>query len=289
MHSRRALLYVPGNDRHKIEKAITLGVDSICLDMEDGVARNRKEEARRGIAAALAELSFGSAERLTRINPVGSGWEMDDLAAVLPCHPEGIVIPKVEAPEHVQRISERIEAAELANGWGVNSVRILIGIETAPALLDLKAIAAHPRLEGLIFGGEDYAASIGAIRSESAEELFTARSLVVMHARAFGLQAIDMVTIDYHDLERLRQEADLGFRLGYTGKQVIHPAQVAPVQEAFTPNDGAIGKAKELIAAFEEHQREGHGAFGWNGQMVDLPLYKAAQQVLERARAAGKG
>jgi citrate lyase beta subunit len=165
---------------------------------------------------------------------------------------------------------------------------MLAGIETAKAMLALKEIASHPRLDGLIFGGEDYAASVGAVRTPEAWEVFTVRSLVVMHAKAFGLQAIDMVTVDYRNLDRVRREAAFGAQLGYAGKQVIHPAQVGPVQEAFTPDDEAIAKAKRLVEAFDAHQKEGKGAFGLDGQMIDLPLVKSAQNVLERARAAGK-
>ena len=288
MHSRRALLYVPGDDRRKIEKAITCGADCVCLDMEDGVALNRKTEARRTVAAALRELTFGRSEKLARINPVGSGLEMEDIEVVLPSRPDGIVLPKVESLEQVQWASGKIEAAELAHGWPVNSIRMLAGVETARAILNLKEIASHPRLDGLIFGAEDYAASIGAVRTPEAWEVFTARSLVVLHAKAFGLQAVDMVTIDFRDPETVRREAAFGAQLGYTGKQVIHPAQVGPVQEAFTPDDDSIAKAKRLVEAFEAHQKEGRGAFGLDGQMIDMPLVKSAQNVLERAKAAGK-
>ncbi len=288
MHSRRALLYVPGDDRHKIEKALTFGADCICLDMEDGVAQNRKSEARRTVAAALRELTFGHSEKLARINAAGSGLEREDIETALSSHPDGIVVPKVESLEQIQWASGKIETAELAHGWPVNSIRMLAGVETASAILNLKEIAAHPRLDGLIFGGEDYAASIGAVRTAEAQEVFTARSLVVMHAKSFGLQAIDMVTIDFRDVETVRGEAMFGAQMGYTGKQVIHPAQVGPVQEAFTPNDESIEKARHLVEAFEAHQKEGRGVFALNGKMIDMPLVKAAQNVLERARAAGK-
>jgi citrate lyase beta subunit len=288
MHARRALLYMPGDDRHKIEKAIALGVDCICMDMEDGVAPNRKAEARLSIAAALRELDFGRSEKLARINRVGSGLEADDLAAVLLFRPDGIVIPKIESAEQIQWVAERIEAAELAGGWPVNSIRLIVDVETAKGILALKEIAAHPRLDALIFGGEDFAVSIGATRTPEAWELFYARSAVVTHAKAFGLQAIDMVTTDFRDLERVRREAEFGAQLGYTGKQTIHPAQVGPVQEAFTPSDEAVARARRLVEAFEAHQKEGRGAFALDGEMIDLPLVRAAQGVLERAKAAGK-
>ena len=213
---------MPGDDRHKIEKATRLDVDCICMDMEDGVALNRKEAARRTIAAALGELSFGRSEKLTRINPVGSGLEAPDLEAVLPAHPDGVVVPKVERVEQLGWVSERIEAVELGYGWPVNSVRLIALVESAKAILDLKEIAAHPRLDALIFGAEDLAVDLGALRNPGRWEVFYSRSAVVLEAAAYGLQAIDMVSIDFRDLEALRQEA--AFR-GPPGvcRQADHP------------------------------------------------------------------
>lgn len=288
MRARRALLYMPGDDRHKIEKAITLGVDCICMDMEDGVAWNRKDEARRTIVAALGELDFGRSERLARINPIGSGLEAADLAAVLPARPDGIVVPKVETAEQLAWVNDQVEKTEQANGWPAGSIRLLAIIETPRAVLELKEIAAQPRLDALIFGAEDLSVALGAMRTPAAWEVFYARSAVVLTAAAFGLQAIDMVSIDFRDLDALRAEARFGAQLGYVGKQVIHPNQVGPVQEAFTPDEAAIEAARRLIAAFEAHQRQGKGAFAVEGRMVDLPLVRAAENVLARARAAGK-
>ncbi len=288
MHSRRALLYMPGDDWKKITKAITLGVDCICMDMEDGVAISRKAEARSTIARALQELDFGKSEKLARINAVGSGWENDDLQAVLPYRPDGIVIPKVEEYAQIEWASQIIEAAELKYGWPLQSIRILIGVETARGILNLKEIAAHPRLDAIIFGGEDFAASIGATRTPEAIELLYAREAVVVACAAFDLQAIDIVTIDFKNLEALRAEAEFGARLGFSGKQIIHPAQVEPVQEAFTPSAEAIAYAQRIVETFEASQREGRGAYALDGKMIDMPLLKNAQKVLERARAAGK-
>jgi citrate lyase beta subunit len=258
------------------------------MDMEDGVAVNRKDEARAAIVKALQELDFGKSEKLTRINSVGSGWEKDDIDAVLPHHPDGIVIPKVESLDQIKWGSEIIEAAELKYGWPINSVRMLVGVETAKGILNLKEIASHPRLDGIIFGGEDFAASVGAIRSRDAIELLYARQAVVVACAAFSLQAIDIVTIDFKDIESLRAEAEFGARLGFSGKQIIHPAQVEPVQTAFTPNDEAIAYAKRIVESFEASQKEGRGAFALDGKMIDMPLLKNAQKVLERARAAGR-
>lgn len=284
MRPRRALLYMPGDNWKMITKSVTLGVDSICMDMEDGTAINKKAEARETIGKALRELDFGASEKLARINSVGSGWEPDDIAAVLPYRPDGIVLPKVESYEHVEWASKIIEAAELQNGWQINSLRMLIGVETAKGILNLKEIAAHPRLDGIIFGGEDFAASIGATRGRDAVELLYARQAVVVACAAFDLQAIDIVTIDYKDIEALRAEAEFGARLGFAGKQIIHPAQVEPVQAAFTPGAEAIAHAKRIVAGFEASQKEGKGAFALDGKMIDMPLVKNARKVLARAK-----
>jgi citrate lyase beta subunit len=165
---------------------------------------------------------------------------------------------------------------------------MLVGVETAKGILNLKEIASHPRLDAIIFGGEDFAASIGATRTPDATELLYARQAVVVACAAFDLQAIDIVTIDFKNLDVVRTEAEFGARLGYAGKQIIHPAQVEPVQTAFTPNDEAIAYAKRIVDAFETSQKEGKGAFALDGKMIDMPILKNAQKVLDRAKAAGK-
>ena len=283
MHSRRALLYMPGDNWKMITKSVTLGVDSICMDMEDGTAISKKAEARATIAKALQELDFGKSEKLARINSVGSGWEKDDIEAVLPFHPDGIVIPKVESFDQVEWAGRIIEAAELKYGWPINSIRVLIGVETAKGILNLKEIAAHPRLDAVIFGGEDFAASVGATRTKDAVELLYARQTVIVACAANDLQAIDIVTIDYKDIDSLRIESEFGARLGFVGKQIIHPAQVEPVQTAFTPDDEAIAYAKRIVETFEASQKEGKGAYSLDGKMIDMPLLKNARKVLERA------
>ena len=289
MRARRALLYMPGDDLHKIQKAITLGVDTICMDIEDGVALNRKAEARATIALALKTLDFGRSERLVRINPIGSGLEAEDLLAVLPVHPDGIVIPKVRDARQIDWVSRNLSLAEKAHGWEEGSTILLALIETARALVNLADIAgADPRLQALIFGAEDLAGDIGAIRTREGREILYARSAVVTYAAAFNLQAIDMVFMDIHDTDGLRAESLQGAQLGYTGKQTIHPNQVAPVQETFTPSDDAIAQAQQIVEAAAQHQAAGQGAFALDGKMVDAPVVKTAEWVLARARAAGK-
>jgi citrate lyase subunit beta-like protein len=289
MHSRRALLYMPGDDRRKIEKATTLGVDCVCMDMEDGVAITHKAEARAVIAQAMKDLDFGKSERCIRINSVGSGFEKYDLAAAVATNPDAVVVPKIETAQQLRSISEYIEMYELASKMEIGTIRMLIGVETARGILNLKEISeADRRLEAIIFGAEDYAASVGATRTKESTEVLYARSAVVTACAANELQAIDMVYIDFRDTEGLRAEADQGAQLGFSGKQIIHPNQVAPVQEAFTPSGEAIEYAQRVVATFAASQKEGRGAFALDGKMIDMPLLKNAQKVLERARAAGK-
>jgi citrate lyase beta subunit len=280
---------MPGDDRRKIEKATTLNVDCVCMDMEDGVAITQKAEARAVIAQAMRELDFGRSERCIRINSVGSGYEKFDLAAAAATNPDAIVVPKVEMAQQVRAISEYIEVYEVASKLPVGSIRMLVGVETARGVLNLKEIAeSDKRLEAIIFGAEDYAASIGATRTQEATEVLYARSAVITACAANDLQAIDMVYIDFRDTDGLRIEAQQAAALGFSGKQIIHPNQVAAVQEAFTPSEEAIAYARRVVEAFTASQREGRGAFALDGKMIDMPLLKNAQKVLERARAAGK-
>jgi citrate lyase beta subunit len=280
---------MPGDELHKIRKAATLGVDCICMDMEDGVAANHKTEARSTILEALRSLDFGRAERLVRINRVGSGLEMDDLLAALEGKPDGIVIPKVESADQVRWASLSLASIESKYGWLPGGICLIAIVETARGIINLAEIAgADERLQALIFGSEDLAGDIGAIRTRQGWEVFYARSAVVTHAAAFNLQAIDQVYLDFHDDEGLVQDCHLGVQMGFSGKQIIHPNQVNPVQSAFTPDDESIAHAKRLMEAYARHQQSGRGAFAMDGKMVDAPIVKAAERVLERARAAGK-
>ncbi len=280
MRPRRCLLFMPGDDLKKIQKGISLGVDVVVMDLEDGVALNRKAEARATIAAALRDLDFGRSERMVRLNPIGSGLEHDDLAAVLPHHPDSLMLPKVERAEQIQWISQQLEGT---------SIRLLPIIETARGIVNLKEIAtASDRLDALIFGAEDLAGDIGATRTPAGWEVFYARSAVVTHAAAFGLQAIDTLCIDFNDEAALIKDAQFGVQMGFSGKLAIHPKQVNVIQTIFTPTDEQIAAAQRLIAAHDEQQAHGTGAFALDGKMIDMPAIRAAQQVLAKARAAGK-
>ena len=181
---------MPGDDRRKIEKAATLGVDCICMDMEDGVALTRKTEARAVIAQAMKELDFGNSERCIRINSFGSGFEKFDLAAAVATNPDTIVVPKVETAEQIRSISEYIEMYERSSKVETGTIRMLVGVETARGILNLKEIAeADKRLEAIIFGAEDFAASVGATRTRAG----TCRTITVICARAVSARTTSAV------------------------------------------------------------------------------------------------
>jgi citrate lyase beta subunit len=279
---------MPGDDRHKIETGAAMNVDSIIMDLEDGVALTRKDAARETIRAALREVDFGRTERLVRVNAVSTGLHVDDLNHTIAAHPDGYVLPKVESAGQVQAVSSRLRQAEALYGWPENSIALLVIVESARGIISLREIAeSDSRLSALIFGAEDLAGDLGAKRTADGWEVFYARSAVVLHARAFGLQAIDTVYVDLKDLDGLVAQTEQALYMGYTGKLAIHPRQVDPIQRIFTPDTEEIQQAKRLIDAHNAHQQAGTGAFQLDGKMVDMPIVRAAEAVLARARAAG--
>ncbi|ELK31605.1 Citrate lyase subunit beta-like protein, mitochondrial [Myotis davidii] len=256
---RRAVLYVPGNDEKKIKKIPSLNVDCAVLDCEDGVAMNKKTDARLRIVKTLEDFDLGPTEKCVRINSVSSGLAEEDLETLLQSRvlPSSLMLPKVEGPEEIQ--------------WAVCKEAVKAG---PPVGLFLDAV---------VFGGEDFRASIGATSSKETQDILYARQKIIVVAKAFGLQAIDLVYIDFRDEEGLLRQAREGAAMGFTGKQVIHPNQIAAVQEQFSPSPEKIKWAEELIAAFEEHQQLGKGAFTFRGSMIDMPLLKQAQNIVTLA------
>ena len=287
MRPRRALLYVPGDQERKIVKASGLAVDSVCLDLEDGVAWPNKAAARALSARLLRSLAFKAGERLVRIHsPEGpqGGMAAEDLAVVLEARPDGIVLPKVEAAWQVQWVAYRLQRAEEAHGWPPGGIRLLAILETARGLVQREAIArATPRLDALLFGAEDYTADVGARRTPDNREVLFARQAVVAAAKAYDLQALDIVYVRYKDLDGLAREAREAADWGFDGKQVIHPAQVPVVQHAFTPDEEAVDHARRVLATYRRARAQGVGVVGLDGKMVDMPMVKAARRVLARA------
>lgn len=294
---RRALLYVPGDSDRKICKAASLEVDVVCLDLEDAVAASRKGDAREIAVRALAEVQFGASERAVRVNAVQSGLCEEDLRAVLmgPVLPDALVVPKIDTVDHVRFLFDRVqsiagERLATAAEEGKAPPVLISMCESGMGLLNLRQIfeaALEQRsllnLEACIFGGDDYCASLGMKRQPGSDDTLFARRWVMLHARAYGLQPIDQVFIDYKNLHGLAAEAFEGRSIGFAGKQVIHPSQIASVQEAFSPDRHDVEEARELVAAFERHREEGTGAFTFRDKMIDQPTYRQALNLLQFA------
>ncbi len=288
---RRALLFMPGDDRHKIEKGAAMDVDTVIMDLEDGVALNQKEAGRKTIRDALKQVDFGYTERLIRMNPVTDEHELwhDDIQDTIEGHPDGYVLPKVESAAQIHEVSAILHKVERNYGWLDGSIHLLATVETALGIINLKEIAASDaRLSALVFGAEDLSGNIGAMRTPDGWEVFYARSALVLHAKAYGLQAIDTPFVDLTaEDSNLIADTEQAHYMGYTGKLAIHPRQVVSIQRVFTPTAAQINRAKALIASHDEHQRNGEGVFAYEGRMVDMPMVRAAETVLENARAAG--
>nr|XP_045001738.1 citramalyl-CoA lyase, mitochondrial isoform X2 [Jaculus jaculus] len=290
---RRAVLYVPGNDEKKIKKIPSLKVDCAVLDCEDGVAANQKNEARVRIVKTLEDFDLGPTEKCVRVNSVSSGLAEADLETILQSRvlPSSLMLPKVERPEDIQWFSDRF-SFHLKGRKLEQPMNLIPFVETAMGLLNFKAVCEETLklgppvglfLDAVVFGGEDFRASIGATSSKDTQDILYARQKIVVTAKAFGLQAIDLVYIDFQDRDGLLRQSREAAAMGFTGKQVIHPNQVAVVQEQFTPTPEKIQWAEELIAAFQEHQRLGKGAFTFQGSMIDMPLLKQAQNIVTLA------
>ena len=288
---RRSLLFLPGDSQRKIEKAAGLDVDCVVMDLEDGVALSRKAEARRTVRRALADVDFGHSERLVRVNAAESLLFVEDLRDAFgeDARPDGVVLPKVDDAEAVQQLSHALDEIERLHGWPTHGIHILAVIETARGVLNLREIAqADARLSALLFGAEDFASSVGAIRSVEGREVLYARSAVVTAAAAFDLQAIDQVFFDLHNMEGFTRDCVEGRGLGYDGKMAIHPRQVEPIHQAFTPSAEEIARARRIVEAHNAQQAQGVGAFELDGRMVDGPVVVAAERVLALARQAEK-
>ena len=284
MRLRRAFLYTPGDDLHKIEKACTLKADCVCVDLEDAVSFSHKEEARLTAAHTLGTFDFGKSERLVRINAPSTNFFMPDLRIIVDAIPDGIVIPKIEDAETLQYVDGFLEAFEAKKELPIGLIRLIAIIETARSFVNLREICeATSRLAALIFGAEDLAVSLGARRTASNREVFYARSQMVLYAAASNLDAIDLVCNNYREMDIIQIEALEGAQLGYCGKQVIHPNQISIVQKAFSPTPEEIKKAQQIVMEYEQHMGDGKGAIGLQGKLVDMPVYRQAKQLLEKA------
>lgn len=287
----RSLLFVPGDDERKIAKGLGSAADALILDLEDAVAPARKAAAREICAKAIT--SSKSTKRLfVRVNALDTGDTLSDLAAIVPAGPYGVVLPKCRGGEDARVVGGYLAKLEAKDGMPQGRIRILpIATENGASMFGLGTYADPPlpRLCGLMWGGEDLAADIGAIRNRGADGLYTApfqlaRSLCLFGAAAASVIAIDAVFTDFRDIDGVRKEAEEGLRDGFSAKAAIHPDQVAPINAAFTPSAADIEWAKRVVAAFDAST--GTGVASIDGKMLDRPHYRSAKRVLERAGGA---
>ncbi|ORX56945.1 Phosphoenolpyruvate/pyruvate domain-containing protein [Hesseltinella vesiculosa] len=236
---------------------------------------------------ALEASEHGKAEKAVRINAVGSGFELDDLNVILHTKRlQAIVIPKVQDARDIQFVSKMIDAVAIDSQK--ERVKLIASIESARGIMNLKEIAnADERLDALVFAAEDYCADLGLIRTPSRKELMYARQSVVAAAGAYGLQAIDLVCVDYQNEATLLEECKEGREFGFHGKQAVHPQQIDIIQRTFLPDDADIARAARILEMAELHASKGVGAFDLDGKMIDMPVVKWAEKVINKAKAGG--
>jgi citrate lyase subunit beta/citryl-CoA lyase len=287
----RSLLFVPGDSPRKMEKGMTSGADALIVDLEDSVGADNKAGARVTAAAFLKETIRQDARPriYVRVNALDTGLTDDDLDAVVSAKPDGILLPKAEGGASVTHLDAKITAREARAGIDEGHLKILaLATETAAALFQAGTYGgSSPRLEGLTWGAEDLSAALGTETNRDARGDFTepfrlARTLCIAGAAAAGVPAMDTVYVDFRNDAGLRRECEEARRDGFTSKFAIHPAQIAIINDVFTPSPEAIADAEGVIAAFAAQPGAGVVAIG--GVMYDVPHLKRAQRLLARAR-----
>jgi citrate lyase subunit beta/citryl-CoA lyase len=277
----RSLLFVPGNSAKMIAKASTSAADIIILDLEDAVHPEAKPDARNTVVETLSSPSTGQ-QRYVRVNSLDTIWCREDVEAVIPAGPDGIVLPKSFGPEDVVRVSDLIERNEPLARRGKTGI-IVVCTETPASTLSLAAKSwRHPRLTGLMWGGEDLSAAIGATANRDDQGRYTgpfalARNLCLLAARAAEVAPIDAVLTDFRDSDALHREANTARRDGFSAKVAIHPSQVEIINSCFTPTEDERRWAERVIAAF---QASAKGAVQLDGVMLDAPHLSQARRII---------
>ncbi|MFN3930273.1 MAG: HpcH/HpaI aldolase/citrate lyase family protein [Brevundimonas sp.] len=278
MQLTRSVLYLPASNPRAIEKARGLDADAVILDLEDAVAPDAKAEARQAAVAALTAGGF-AARVGVRVNGLDTPWGADDLAALAGLTPDFVVAPKIESPEAVHEVAARLPA----------DVALWIMVETPLSVLRLDAIAgagAGAPLAALMLGINDFGERMNLVLDANREPLKPWLAAVVAAARGHGLLAIDGVVNATDDAERLRTECRQGRAFGFDGKSLIHPAQIAAANAAFSPSPEEVAKAREIVAAFAAADAAGKGAIRVGYRMVERLHLEAAHRLLARHEAA---
>ncbi len=280
------MLFLPGNTPNMLINGDTLGADTVIFDLEDAVSPDEKDAARILVRNALKYQNFSGCEVVVRINPTDTEFWKEDLDAVIPLKPDMIMPTKVSGGEMIREVSTYMGQVEERSGIEKGSVKILPLIETALGVEKAFEIASSDvRVAGLFLGGEDFTADMHCKRTKEGQEIFYARTRLVCAARAWGIEAYDTPFTDVEDMEGLRKDTEFAKSLGFAGKAVISPRHVDIVNEVFSPTEAEIEYAHDVMDAIEDGKRQGKGVISLRGKMIDAPIAKRAQQVLEMEKA----
>jgi citrate lyase subunit beta/citryl-CoA lyase len=283
----RSFLFVPGNRIDRIEKAIASSADGVIIDLEDAVALSQKEAVRDQVGTFLKTASRKNL--FVRVNAIETSFFNEDIEKVAEAAICGIVIPKTEKPEALQEADRKLADLERKKSIPQRQIHLVPMIETALGLSRAREIGAStPRVLAIAFGAGDLTLDLGAKQSKTGEELLFARSSLVLSCRLAGVTPIDApYMIDVKDVEGLKTEAQRSRQLGFRGKFCIHPSQVEPVNEIFSPTQEEIARAKKIVEAFELAKEKGEGAISLEGEFVDPPIYNRARHLLDFAKEVG--
>ena len=284
MRLRRSMMFVPGNNPGMIKDAGIFGADCIMFDLEDSVAMTEKDSARFLVYNALTTLDYGNIEKVVRINDLSSGLGIEDLEAIVRAKPDVIRLPKTENAQDVIDCEAEIERIEREAGIPVGTTGMMAAIETAGGVLNAYEIAhSSKRLIGIALGAEDYVTDLKTTRSDDGTELFFARGMILNAARSAGIDALDTVYSDVNNEEGFIREATMIKKMGFSGKSIINPRQIAPLHEIFMPREKDLIKARAVMEAIREANERGSGVASLNGKMIDRPVVIRARYLLELA------
>ena len=276
LRPRRSILYMPGSNARALDKARRLSADGLILDLEDAVAPDAKALAREQIATAVRQGGYGSREVIVRVNGLNTEWGKDDVAAMADIGADAILFPKVETPEQVKDA-----VAALDEAGAPADLPIWIMAETPRCMLHIDAIAsAHPRLTAIVMGTSDLAKEMRVRHTPDRIGFITPLSLCVLAARSYGLDILDGVYLDLNDEAGLRAACEQGRDMGFDGKTLIHPKQLAVTNEVFAPSEADATNARRIINAWEQAQAEGQGVVVVNGRLVENLHVEEAKRIL---------
>ena len=285
---QRSWLFVPGNQSKLLDKAAGLPADVLVYDLEDSVPLAEKCKARSQVAMTLSQKASRRQLRFVRVSGTEPESLVQDLKAVLGAGLDGIVVPKVDYPEQIQRADELLAELERESGLPAGGVRVAATIESAKGVVSAPEFAESSKsLVALLFGAVDFRLSLATFdfATNSGGVMDYARSVIAIAAASCGLLPIDRVVVDCRDLELLVEDTRQAIQLGYRAKAVIHPAQIEPVNELFSPNADDTAKARRIIDAYEAGLTGGRGSVAVDGAMVDFPVVEKARRIVEFSEA----